>query len=121
MSVESLNLMPSVTQDSLSRSGTTAVESLAPTPELAKKQQAADVEPELSVEKLEAAVDKLNELMRNDKRSINFSVDEDAGKVVVRVVDQQTSELIRQIPTEETLKFAEHLEGMMGVIFNDKA
>ncbi|WP_193496360.1 flagellar protein FlaG [Nitrincola alkalisediminis] len=75
----------------------------------------------LSIEKLEEAIDKLNDMMRDGQRSLSFSVDDSAEKVVVRVVDVQTSEVIRQIPTEETLKFAEYLEGMVGLLFNDKA
>lgn len=76
---------------------------------------------EISVEKLEEAIDKLNNMMRDGQRAINFSVEQDRDQVVVKVVDVQTSEVIRQIPSEETLKFAEHLEGMLGLIFNDKA
>jgi flagellar protein FlaG len=41
--------------------------------------------------------------------------------MVVKVMDTQTNEVIRQFPSEETLKLAKHLEGMLGLIFNDKA
>ncbi|EXJ09360.1 flagellar protein FlaG [Nitrincola nitratireducens] len=119
MSVESMNLTPSVSQEPLSR--VTAQPASESAVKATSNKTTQEPEPQVSVEKLEAAVEKLNDLMRSDKRSLNFSVDQDAGKVVVKVYDQQTSELIRQIPTEETLKFAEHLEGMMGVIFSDKA
>jgi len=76
---------------------------------------------ELSVEKLQAAVEKMNELMQNGQRSLNFSVDDSTERVVVKVMDTTTQEVVRQIPTEETLKFAEHLEGMLGLLLDDKA
>jgi flagellar protein FlaG len=36
-------------------------------------------------------------------------------------MDLETEEVVRQIPTEETLKFSEFLEGMVGLIFDEKA
>ncbi len=72
----------------------------------------------LSLEKLQDAVEKMNELMQGGKRSLNFSVDDSTEKVVIKVMDLDTEEIVRQIPSEETLKFAEHLEGMVGLIFD---
>lgn len=73
----------------------------------------------LSMEKLQDAVEKMNELMQNGKRSLNFSVDDSTEKVVIKVMDLDTEEVVRQIPSEETLKFAEYLEGMVGLIFDE--
>jgi flagellar protein FlaG len=85
-------------------------------------QQAQQVEkPEVSPEKLQAAVEKMNELMQSGNRSLRFSVDDTADRVVVKVMDLETEEVVRQIPTEETLKFSEFLEGMVGLIFDEKA
>lgn len=71
-----------------------------------------------TVDKLERATDQLNDLMLNGQRSLSFSVDKNADQVVVQVVDKSTQELVRQIPTPEALKLAQHIEGMIGVIFN---
>ncbi|WP_415886874.1 flagellar protein FlaG [Neptuniibacter sp. QD37_6] len=76
---------------------------------------------ELSVEKLEAAIDRLNEMMKDGQRSLNFSVDTASEKVVVQVKDVSTNQVIRQIPNEEALRFAESLDRMMGLIFNQEA
>ena len=76
---------------------------------------------QVSAEELQAAIDRLNELMKDGQRSLAFSVDEDLGEVVVKVMDTKTEQLIRQIPNEESLKFAKNLEGVLGVIFNDRA
>ena len=74
----------------------------------------------MKTEDLRAVVDKLNELMADGKRSLNFQVDSGSDSVVVQVMDSQTQELVRQIPTEEALKLREFIEGMMGIIFNRK-
>lgn len=76
---------------------------------------------QLNEEQLQSAVDKINEMMRQGQRSLSFSVDEESNQVVVTVKNTETDEVVRQIPNEETLKFARHIESMMGLIFNDKA
>lgn len=76
---------------------------------------------QVTAEQLEAAIEKLNELMKDGQRSLAFSVDTDSDEVVVKVMDTNTEELIRQIPNEEALKFAKNLENILGVIFNDHA
>lgn len=87
----------------------------------AEAEERAQEAKELSPEQLKAAINRLNELMENSGRSLAFSVDDELGDVVVKVMDKQTEELIRQIPNEEALKFAKNLEGVLGVIFNDIA
>lgn len=74
-----------------------------------------------SVKDLQATVEKMNELMQSTNRSLRFTVDDSADEVVVKVVDQDTDEVVRQIPSEEQLKFSEFLEGMVGLIFDEKA
>lgn len=76
---------------------------------------------QVSAEELDAAIERLNELMKDGQRSLNFSVDKELDEVVIKVMDTKTDELIRQIPNEEALKFAKNLEGVLGVIFNDRA
>lgn len=43
---------------------------------------------------------------------ISFLVDEDTGKTVVRVVDAETKEVIRQIPPDEFLHMVKALEAI---------
>jgi len=74
-----------------------------------------------TVERLERATAQLNEFMRQGQRSLNFSVDQQSNEVIVRVVDKTTGDLVRQIPTPEALKIAEHIEGVVGVLFNRQA
>lgn len=74
-----------------------------------------------SIEDLQAAVEKMNELMQNSQRSLHFSVDDSTEEVVIKVVDQETDEVVRQIPSEEQLKFSEFLEGMVGLVFDEEA
>jgi flagellar protein FlaG len=65
-----------------------------------------------SSEQLKQATDTINQVMRQSNQNIEFkfSVDADTKKPIVRVVDATTGELIRQIPSEETLAIARSID-----------
>jgi flagellar protein FlaG len=56
-------------------------------------------------------VERLNELIRVVRRELQFSLDERSGETVIKVINSDTQELVRQIPAEEVLTLAEHLAG----------
>ena len=61
-------------------------------------------------EELDQAVSQLNDFVQNVQRDLQFEVDNEMGQTIVRVVDQQTQEVIRQIPDEVALRLAEKLQ-----------
>lgn len=60
-------------------------------------------------ERIEEAVSRLNDFVQNVQRDLQFEVDRDLGETIVRVIDRETKEVIRQIPDEVALKLAEKL------------
>ncbi len=73
------------------------------------------------------AVESINQFVNAQMRTLNFSVDENSGKPVVKVVDFDTKDVIRQIPGEEVLKMAsaikrlqEDLGSATGLLINSK-
>ena len=52
---------------------------------------------------------------------LQFSVDDDNKDVVVRVVDSQTKELIRQIPSEEMVAISKAMDNLSGLLVQQKA
>jgi flagellar protein FlaG len=77
--------------------------------------------PAASREDLNAAVKKLNESMPPSAQSLQFSIDEDSKDIVVKVIDQSTKEVVRQIPTEEALEIAKSLDKMRGLLIRQTA
>ncbi len=61
-------------------------------------------------ESLNQAVSQLNDFVQTVQRDLHFEVDNDSGKTIVRVVDQQTEKVIRQIPDDVALRLAEKLQ-----------
>ena len=69
-------------------------------------------------EQLSGAVNQLNGYMEETHRSLRFSIDDDSGRTVVRVVDTENDEVIRQIPSEEMLALIRHFNEVTGNIFS---
>ncbi len=67
------------------------------------------------------AVKKLNELVAPSLQSIQFSMDEEAGRMVVKVVDTTTQKTVRQIPNEEVLAFSKTLGRLQGLVVREQA
>ena len=68
---------------------------------------------EVTRETLERVVSDLKDYVQNMQRDLNFHVDDETGRVVIKVIDSSTSEVIRQIPEEEVLSLARRMQEMM--------
>ena len=67
------------------------------------------------------AADDISDLLASMPKSLNLSVDEDLGQVVVKVMDPETKEVIKQIPSEEALELAKSLSKMRGMFVETRA
>ncbi|HYC42130.1 MAG TPA: flagellar protein FlaG [Noviherbaspirillum sp.] len=82
-------------------------------------QQAASVP---SLGELAKAVKDINKFLQERSQNLEFTVDSDSNKTVVKVVDQNTKEILRQIPSEEALEIAKALDvAMQGLLIKQKA
>lgn len=61
-------------------------------------------------EQVKAAVTQMNEYIQSTQRDLNFTYDPGSGETVVKVLDRETQEVIRQIPDEIFLRLAQHLD-----------
>ena len=72
-------------------------------------------------ERVESAVSQISDFVQNFQRDLQFSVDKDSGRIVVKVLDSETKEVIRMIPPEETLRMAEQLDSPESLILREQA
>ena len=63
-------------------------------------------------EELVGAVSQMQDFAQMLNRELQFDVDEDLGRTVVRVVDKESGDLIRQIPSDEVLALAKQMKEM---------
>jgi flagellar protein FlaG len=72
-------------------------------------------------EKVKEAVEEMQRNISSSSTDLQFSVDSATGRTIVSVVDAETKEIVRQIPTEEVMKLAHALDRMQGLLFKGKA
>ena len=85
-----------------------------------RSQQAAAQAP-LSGDAARQLARQINDFLKSSSSNVEFVVDGDSREVVVRVVDAQTGEIIRQIPSEEMLAISKSLDRMIGLLIQQKA
>ncbi|MCA1797578.1 MAG: flagellar protein FlaG [Geobacteraceae bacterium] len=87
-----------------------------------RKQQQENPEPqgEQSADQVqpEELLSQIKSLTEDGLYSVRFENDQDAQEMVVKVVDRDTDEVIRQIPPEELLNLTERLNDLRGNLVN---
>ncbi len=64
---------------------------------------------EMSRDELESVVSQLQDYVQSIQRDMKFQIDDATGRVIVQVIDSNSQEVVRQIPSEEMLAIARHL------------
>jgi flagellar protein FlaG len=77
--------------------------------------------PQVSVDAAREVAARINAFMQSSSANVQFMVDGKSNDVIVRVVDTQTNQLIRQIPSEEMLAISQELDRVTGLLFEQKA
>ncbi|HDS1800384.1 TPA: flagellar protein FlaG [Pseudomonas putida] len=71
-------------------------------------------------DKVKSAVSEIEKFLKASQRNLEFSTDEESGKIVVKVIASASGELIRQLPSEEALRIARNLSDANNVLFDAK-
>lgn len=79
-----------------------------------------------TMEQLAEAVKNINKALESHSQGVEFALEPDHETMVVKVVDQDTRKVLRQIPSEEALEIAKALDAAMdkvqnGVLIRQKA
>lgn len=69
------------------------------------------------VEDLREAAERANRYFSRVDTHLEFVVGEETGRVIIRVIDNQTREVVRQIPPHQLQKLADHANRMRGLLF----
>lgn len=72
-------------------------------------------------ETLLQAVDEVQKAIAPVAQNLLFSIDDDTGRTIVKVVDAQTDEVIRQMPSEEVLAISKAIDKLKGLLIQQKA
>lgn len=118
-------LPPSLTDDSALRLQGSGGENLATgaidaqVATTAAQRSASNGEPDRKT--VESAVERLKNFVQSANSDVQFSIDEESGIRVIKVVDKETQEVVRQLPSKEVVEMAKALDKLQGLIFRGTA
>jgi flagellar protein FlaG len=73
---------------------------------------------QLEREQLEKVAQQLQEFMGEMSRSLQFQVDEDSGRDVIKILDKSSGDVIKQYPSEEVLSLVSKLSESAGILID---
>jgi uncharacterized FlaG/YvyC family protein len=90
----------------------------------AADRQAADSLPGMRTEEestyLNEALEKLKTIGDIFNRRLDFEVDEDTKRVIVKVIDTKTDKVIKEIPPEQIVQLAAKIQEMIGLLVDEE-
>ena len=91
------------------------------------REQADIQDREVTEDAVRQAISDVESFLKVQNRDLAFSIDEDTARSVVTVIDGQSGDVIRQIPSEEVLALAERIQELqqdvgasVGVFINNE-
>ena len=70
---------------------------------------------------VQKALEEVEKAVAPMAQSLQFSLDKDSGRTVVKVMDTDTNEVIRQIPSEEVLAISKAVDKLKGLLIKQQA
>lgn len=119
MSLPAISATPTP-RELVAPSGTARTETNS-TAGVSKTQASAQQLPPPALEDVQKAMEEVRKVVAPVAESLQFSIDADSGRTVVKIMDASTDEVIRQIPSEEVLAMAKALDKLQGLLIKQKA
>ena len=128
MAISSISATPAL-QDVARTNGESVLRSNVQTPAAVQSSQAtsqttetvsAPAAPATSEQILQALSD-VQTALQPVARNLQFSLDDDTGRTVIKVIDTTTDEVIKQFPSEEILAISKALDQLQGLLIKQEA
>tara|TARA_B100000676_G_scaffold55515_1_gene54624 strand:- start:510 stop:905 length:396 start_codon:yes stop_codon:yes gene_type:complete len=128
---ETINIIPNPTASALSASAETVrrppaspeVSTLQPVKEVmrdAAERASREKGSEAREANVKEAIAQIQIMMDIRDRDVTFTTDQESGANVIRVIDRNSGDVIRQLPAEELLSFMRNLTRMLGTFLDER-
>ena len=78
-------------------------------------------QPKVNPDDLIKAVNNINQAFEAFNQGVRFKVNDDTKQLVVQIVNQDTDEVIKEIPSKEVLELEAQIREMVGLFLDEKA
>lgn len=85
-----------------------------------QQQAAASRQAQQQSEQLKKAVAEMNRKINNSNEEAVFGVHEDTNRIMIKIMDKETKEVIKEFPPEKTLDMIARIWEMAGILVDEK-
>ena len=75
----------------------------------------------VTIPKIESVTRQIDSFLRSINKSLQFRVDQATGQMIVTIRDDETGEVIRQVPGEDAVRIAQRIEDTLSAMLDEKA
>ena len=87
--------------------------------QVAEAAQVAAEPGRISEQQVQQSVAKINHFFENSDYGLNFSIDNDTGRDVIKVTDRESGDVIRQLPSEAIMKLSRAVGDLQGFLIKE--
>ncbi len=75
---------------------------------------------EASVQDIDSIITSLNHAASSVDNRVSFTYNEKTNRIVMKIMNPETSEVVKQIPSQEIIRLLENINEMVGVFVDKK-
>lgn len=94
---------------------------VSPVERVRESQSVDQTTQEPTAAELKQMIEKANENLKINNSDLQFEMDQEASRMIVKVIDRDTKEVLRQFPSTEMVELAKAIEKMQGVLVSKTA
>ncbi len=113
MNIKGVNIEPINSVNRYARNSDTA-EQVNPV-----QSQPRNIPHELNKEEMSDLIEKLNNGVRDIHERLSFSYHEKTQRIIVKIINSNTNEIIREIPPKDAIKLLEHIQDFLGMLVDE--
>jgi flagellar protein FlaG len=119
MNIKSINTESIDTIGKYARKVETAEQGSVAQTQSLPKDQSQNTPRDLSRKDISEIVDRLNKGVQEIHERMSFSYHEKTQRIIVKVLNSETNEVVREIPAKEAIKLLEHIQDFLGMLVDE--
>jgi len=86
-----------------------------------KSKEGVEAERVVTIKEVEEVVFSTNDLLKRLNTELKVELDDELNMVVVKVIDSDSQEVVRQIPAEEFVELSKRMKDAIGMLFDKES
>mgnify|MGYP001019028496 FL=1 len=91
-----------------------------PKEQVLNQQEIQKVKYDLKRDELQRAIDQTNQMIFKDDNRFEFKIHERTGRIMVKLINNETDEIVKEIPPEKILDLVASIWDLVGILVDER-